>query len=129
MKIITTKSGVEIKIFSSAKEMSIGRYSDFQKYLTTPDLQTSLLRIKAFNQEGKAEDIDIEVNNAIEALLNLQSGIGVYTLPFACIVAEISGKVANDTTIDGLNTIVEQLKALDITQYDIEMSVEELKKK
>ena len=132
MKII--KSGDhEIKVFSSAREMPIGRYSDFQKYLSSrtgiDGLNITLNKAKAYLQEGKLEDSEIEINNAITGVLSLQSGVDVLSYGFAIMVVEIDGKMANDTTIEGLNSTLEKLRDIQITQQDLEDSVIDLKKK
>lgn len=130
MKILTTSNGTEIKLYSSPKEMPIGRYSDFQKYLASEiNIDSSLARAKAFAEEGKADDCITEIDNAIFSLNEQKNSVGILTYCFAVFVAEIGGKVANDTTIEGLNTTIGALQSLNITQYEIESCVEELKKK
>ena len=133
MKIIKTQSGVEVKIFSSAKDMPIGRYSIFQSYLVknigVESFLAFLNRAKVFLQEGDFENAEVEINNSITGVLSLNNGIGLHTHCFAILVAEIDGKQARDTTDEGLGVVIEQLKALNITQAEIEDSVEEVKKK
>ena len=133
MRTINFDGGRQIKLYSSAKEMPIGRYSDFQKYLISDTsfdfLVSSLKKSKAFLEESKFEDCSIEINNSLLAVLSLRGGVGTLSYAFAVMVAEIDYKTANDTTIDGLNAVIEQLKTMQITQQDIEDSVEDLKKK
>ena len=127
MKIL--KEG-QVKIFSSAKEMPIGRYADFQKYLSAnSDPVQGLQRVKAFIQEGRNEDAITEIDNAIQASNEAKNSVGILSYPFAVLVAEISGKVVNDTTIDGLNRTVELLTEIGISQEDCDNAVEEVKKK
>lgn len=122
-----------IKIFSSGKEMPIGRYSDFQKYLVQSidinSLITTLNRSKAYCQEDRKEDCEIEIDNSIQAVLILNNGLSMQSYCFAILVAEIDGKQAKDTTIDGLDLIISQLNDIGLTQKDIEDSIEDVKKK
>lgn len=127
MKIL--KDG-KIKVYSSGKEMPIGRYSLFQSYLAKSyDIELILQKAKAYMQEDKFEDCETEMNNAIFSLNEAKKGVGILTYCFAILVAEIAGKQANDTTIEGLDTVIAALNEMNVTQQDIEDCVEEVKKK
>jgi hypothetical protein len=133
MKLIR---GGEVKIYSSAKEMPIGRYADFQKYLVqnidVRDLTSILSKATAFSQEGMNKECEIEIENANKAILSLQTGIPITSYCFAVLVAEIGLKqplICNDTTIDGLNQTISELNKLGITQQEIEDAIEDVKKK
>ena len=126
----------EIKIYSSAKEMPIGRYSDFQKYLIQDigieGLFSILNRAKSFSQEGMNKECEIEIDNANKAILSLKDGLPITSYCFAVLVAEIGLKqplICNDTTIEGLNHTISLLEKLNITQKEIEDAIEEVKKK
>ncbi len=133
MKIITTNSGNKIKVYSSSKEMPSIRYAYFQKYLIS-DIGLEFLfettkKAKAFVQEFKNEEAEIEITNIEQCANQLILGIGVLSRPFAIMVYEIDGEKQNDFTEDGLNLIIQKLEEFEVGQYEIESAVEELKKK
>ena len=133
MRILKTDSGHEIAVYSSAKEMPIGRYSDFQKYLISDigveQLNGFLERAKAYTEEAKQEDAIVEINNALQAITSLKSGVSILTYAFAVLVAQIDGNGVIDTTFEGLTRIIETLRSFDITQAEIEDAILDVKKK
>lgn len=137
MKIVTTEGGAEIKLYSSAKEMPISRYIEFQKQVTIESgvgasieaINSRFSRIKAFLEEGQIDNAMLENENALQACFSALSGVSYYTLAFACLVAEIGGELRDDTTQAGLEATVAKLRATDVKQQEIEDAVEEIKKK
>jgi hypothetical protein len=133
MKLIKTSNGTEIKIYSSSKELSITRYTEFQKYLvieaSTEALLVKIKRSKAYVEEGKYPFALIELENSINCLNAVLNGVGIYTYAFCCLVAEIGGKTVLDTTEDGLQNTLRKLIELEVTIGDIEEVVDEVKKK
>lgn len=152
MKKLTTKSGSEIKLYSSAKELSIARYSEFQKYLAidaggVSGLSLSSQRIKAFIEEQQYEDAINESNNLNLRINDVLNGISYVCTAFAILVAEIGLKVpllpflgrfspcrikkivCEDISEDGLLQLIKILKSLDFTYSFVEEEVDILKKK
>jgi hypothetical protein len=128
MKSIITSRGTEIKIFSSPKELPIGRYSDFQKYLANSfNIVGTLNRAKAFSQESQFENCEIEIDNAIYQIEELSKGISTTGLAFAVMIYSINGIVRDDTSEDGLKETLSLIG--DISQYEIEIAIEDVKKK
>ena len=136
-----------IKVYSSAKEMSIARYTEFQKYLakdaSVEGMLSRLERSKAFIEEGKKDESLIELNNAILDLNTVLSGVNTLSMAFAVLVAEIGLKVplrtfgityghttriqaCTDITEDGLK---ETISLLRLSYGEIQEEVETLKKK
>lgn len=101
MKTLLTPTGAEIKIFTSAKEIPIERFSELQKYLAKESnegssmegLSHKLERIKAFIFEGDSDSATKETNNALFCLNNVLNGVNYYSMAFACLVSEIGYKV------------------------------------
>ena len=133
MRTIKTKSGIEVKIFSSAAELSIKRYNTFQKYLiiesSVEPLLVKLERSKAFIEEGKKDEGLIELKNSILCLNAVISGVGYYTYAFACLVAEIGNKPYSDITESGLDMVLDRLNEIEITYGEVVEVNETLKKK
>lgn len=133
MKILKTRSGVEIKIYSSAKELTIARYSEFQKYLamesSVESLEVKLRRAKAFIEEGQLDNTVKELDNAILSVKTILSGVSYLTYSFAILVAEIGLKVYSDITVEGLNAVISILKGFDLSMGVIEEEVGYVKKK
>lgn len=132
MKIIES-NGKIIKIFSSAKEMPIRRYNDFQRFIIEEvNLETlclSLKRTKAFIQEAKYDESEIEVTNSLDILSDLFKGVSLASRCFAVLIYEIDGELISDITDEGLNRTLKILEEIGLTQFDIENAIEEVKKK
>jgi len=117
----------EIKIYSSPKEMPIGRYSDFQKYLAMDSsIVSKMEKAKAYLQEGNLDAVEAEINNVISGCLSLENSLVIGSYAFVVLVAEIGGKPCNDTTIEGLT---DTLSKLNISQQDAESYISIVKKK
>jgi hypothetical protein len=133
MRTIKTTCNNEIKIYSSAKEMNVLRYSQFQKYLFSEinieSLKLALERAKAQIFEDEKEKTEIEISNAMYCLKELSSGVNTSGLAFAILVYEINGKKVEDISEDGLKSILEIIAAFEISQQDIEDASEDVKKK
>lgn len=137
----------DIKIFSSAKEMSIARYTEFQKYLakeaSTEGLLHKLERSKAFIEEGKKDESLVELGNAIFDLNTVLSGVNNLSMAFAVLVSEIGLKMplrafgityAHTTHIHACNDITESglvhtISLLRLSYGEVQDEVETLKKK
>lgn len=137
MRLITTQNGTKIKIFSSAKELTIDRYTELQKQIIISatigdDAQSaisSVEKLKDFIEDGKYEDSVIQCKNLLQSLKFATYRQSCTSAAFAVLVAEIDGVAATDITTDGLLFTIEKLKESGITQGELEESVEELKKK
>lgn len=137
MKTIKTSTGVEIKIYSTGKELEISRYTEFQKYIALESglgsdldsLKSRFQRIEAFIQEDKKQDALTEVKNALRTCSNAINYVSYYQLAFACLVAEIGGQPQTDCTESGLKTVLEKLGATGLTEQDLEDAVDDVKKK
>lgn len=137
MKTIKTQSGGVIKIYESARELTIERYTDFQKYLAIQsgmgsDMQSCIARVsrlEAYLLDDKKEDCLTEVENLKNCLNAVFSGVGYYTIAFAVLVAEINGKPCRDLTLSGYQSVISELKEMGISQGQVEDEVEDVKKK
>lgn len=137
MKCLIAPNGTKIEFYSSMDELTIRRYTYFQKYLALEsgigsNIESILSRcnkIRAYCEEDKKKDAVQEVENLKEACLSIINGVPYNTLAFACLVATIGGQLAKDVTESGLHTTVEQLTELDILNSQIEDTVSDVKKK
>src|SRR5690348_11380287 len=102
----------EIKIYSSSKELPIGRYSEFEsEYSRDLDIPSSLDRLKAFYEEGLHDEFITEIERVRE---NLKSGINVYSRCFAILVHSINGEIMDDMSSEGLDRCVKMLEKYEI---------------
>lgn len=137
MKSIKSKSGVVIKIYSSASECEMIRYKELQKYLilescigdSFSSLEQRLLKLKALIEEGKNRDAILETENAIRGILSVKNGVSYTSMAFACLVAEIGGQVAKDISYEGLQVLSEQIEGLQLTFEELSSALDEVKKK
>ena len=122
---------VEIKIFSSASEMSMFRYNEFQKLLIleSGDLDFVAERAESFIKDGKYDDALIELANLKQALSNVKNGLAYTSMAFACLVSSVAGIACTDITADGLNATLLLLAKYNLSQGEIFEHVEDVKKK
>ena len=137
MKIITTATGAKITIYGEAKEMPIARFNDLQKYSviqsgighTMQDIDARYAKVAAFIAEGKTAEAIKELENSRFAILSTMQGVNYATHCFATFIKSIDGVEYNDLSDEGLDATLAAIIATDITQYDVEIAVEEVKKK
>lgn len=133
MRSLKTIQGSTIKTFSSPKEMTIGRYSEFQKYLMLESgiesLVSSLTKALAYSQEQKPEDCELEIQNSLNTINSVNDGVKVNSYPFAIFVTEINGEYFSDYTKEGLDLILEKLDKIGFSMAELVEEFEDLKKK
>jgi hypothetical protein len=137
MRSVTTDKGVEIKFYSSAKECSIDRYTEFQKYLliesgigsTCEDISRRFQNIDLLITSEKYSEAKTENENAFYALNSVLNGISYTSVAFACLVACIGQEMATDLSEDGLFATAEKIKQSGLTQQDLEDYIDDVKKK
>ena len=137
MRLITAQDGTSVKIFSSAKELTIERYTELQKQLVmqaytgsdTQSIASSIEKLSALIADDKKDEATIQCDNLKKALNAAMFSTSYYTTAFAVLVAEIGKETYSDMTNEGLQTVVDRLKEIGVTYGQIESSVEEVKKK
>jgi hypothetical protein len=137
MRTVKTETGVEIEFYSSAKDCSIERYIQLQKYLVIENgigssvdaINNRYLRLDAFIRNDDKEAALLENENALYAVNSALQGVSYLTIAFACIVARIGGKPCEDLTDDGLQATAQLVRNSGLTYRDLELAVEDVKKK
>jgi len=137
MKIITTGAGNTIKIFSSAKEMPIDRYSEYLKYAVIKsgigsnegDIDARYAKVAAFITEDKKADALKELENARFALLSIRDGVNYDAYCFSCFIHSIDNVIYDDLTDEGFDVVIKKLGEIKVTQEEIESAVDDVKKK
>ena len=133
MKILTAGDGTIVEVYSSGREMTIARYTVFQKYLaksaSIPEVIYLIERAKAFTNKGDEESTIIELDNALIRLNAVNGGVSTQSPTFAVLVAKIGEKVVSDVSDDGIARTIAELEKLDFTYAIIEDEVNSFKKK
>lgn len=137
MKILATKEGHEIHIYSDENEMPIGRYNKYQKMLlieagvgsTIEAIDGHYTKQISYITTGNTTDAIKEAENTRHSLLSVMSGISYSSLAFACMTAKIDALPCEDITDDGLERTVTLLQNTDLTQGEVLEAIEDLKKK
>lgn len=126
-----------IKVFASAEELPIKRYSKFQKYsLLETGIGSNMESIgahfgKLFEYLGyqmNAEALQESKNLYYNFHLMLEE-VNIESMAFACLIHSMDGTEITDTSEDGLKVIVELLSEYGLTQKEVESHNSEVKKK
>ena len=137
MRIITTATGAEIFIYADAKEMPISRYNELQKHSiissgigsSAEEIDARYSKVAAFIIEDRKQEALKEIENTRFALLSALHNVNYPSACFACFVKSIDGVEYNDLSEDGLEIVMQALRETEITQFDVECAVDEVKKK
>ena len=137
MRTLKTLNGNTVQVYSTAKEMPIVRYNEFQKYLLIDsgigaDVETidgHYAKQIAYIASDKKDDAIKEAENTRHALASVLSGINYGSMAFAVMVTHIDGVPYDDISEEGIERTVKVLEATGISQGEVEEATEVLKKK
>lgn len=137
MKIIQTETGLNIRFYADAKEGSMKRYNEFNKYLlldagvgcTMEDIAGHFSKLFGFLSASKIEDARLEAENLYFNNYAVLEKINFKSYAFACLVESINGVQYDDFSEDGLKLVLSMLESSGITQQTIEQAVDDVKKK
>ncbi len=132
-----TKKVHTIELFSSAKEFPITRRQVLQNWLLhdsgigsdMESIDRRLATLSLYSSEGKTNEVFNETMNLRFTFFSMLQGIDYKTRSFACFVATINGKEYNDLTSEGLKKTAEAIAALNITDSEMDVWFEDVKKK
>lgn len=132
-----TKGDHKIRLYASAEELPIKRYSKFQKYaLIESGIGADIAAIgKHFGKLFEfltfkmQEESLSEAKNLYYTFFSMLEELNVPGLAFACLVHSIDGEPLTDLTEENLLRVVETLSGFGISQKDVAEGNERLKKK
>lgn len=136
MQEVSTGQG-KFLICDSPKELTIDRYTEFQKYIiqdsgigsTIEDVYKHFNKIDAFLSVDKiAEAITERTNQHFNFYMMLNS-ISITDRSFALLVESIDGILISDYSEHGLKSIGDKLAKLRLRRSKMEEILEEVKKK
>lgn len=121
-------NNAKLVLYSSIKELPQSRYRTMQHYLlhdsgignTMADIDRHLNNSIVFLSNSKTAECKTELANLRYSFYSMINGIDYKTKAFACLVKEIDGVLYDDITADGLNTAVEAITALDLSNDELE---------
>lgn len=127
----------EVKIYESIKELPIGRFSEFQKYLvqdagigsTFEDLGRHYQKAFQYLGQGMTEEASAEVYNLYQQVYLMLGKINIQHVSFACLVHSINGDSVEDYSETNLRQVCDQLGKMGLTQGDVDDLLEAVKKK
>ena len=137
MKALTTPNGNTVLVYSTAKEMPIARYNEFQKYLLIESgigasmeaVDTHYAKQVAYIASDKKDDAIKEAENTRHCIASILGGINYTSMAFAAMVSSIDGIPYDDISEEGIEKTVAILGTTGISQGEIEEAAEALKKK
>lgn len=135
MRVLLIDDKIELKYFTSPKEMPAGRFKDFQKYLfedwgvgtTMKDLDTRL--VNAFNfviNDAKDKALQELHNLRLTANYIIQK-LSIKSYALAILVCEFNGKKVEAYGESDLKLIVDEMEK-HIPQELVEQVVDDVKK-
>lgn len=137
MHTIQTKEGHTITLYNNVKQLPVNRYNEVQKYLLMDSgvgsdmeaIQSRYARLYAFLAEKKIEEAQKEAENMYYTHYSILEAINYKSYAFCCLISEINGEAISDYSEDGIRAILKKLEGIDLSQYDIESSIDIVKKK
>ena len=114
----------KINIYSGIEDMSIDRYNRFNMYLlrdsgvgsTMHDIMIRLAKIDKWLEADNIELARIERRNLQLTLFACINQINFKQMAFVCLIIDIDGDQIEDLSDDGILKVIEDLKAINITQ-------------
>lgn len=136
MQEVSTDRG-KFRICDSPKELTIDRYTEFQKYLlqdsgigsTIEDVYRHSEKLDAFLSSGKIAEAIAERSNQHYNFYMMLNRISLTHLAFALFVESIDGALCTDYSDSGLQTISLRLGQVGLQRGQLEAILEDVKKK
>lgn len=136
MREVLTDNG-KFKICESIKELTIDRYSDFQKYLlqdsgigsTIEDVYRHSEKIDVFIASGKIAEAATERSNQHFNFYLMLNKINITHLTFATLVDSIDDVKIDDYSETALIKVCDQLGKVGLKREELEDVLTDIKKK
>lgn len=136
MREVKTNKGT-LLVKESVKEISIGRYTDFTKYVIQdvgigsdiPSIDDHYRKIDTFLVNGRLAEARAERLNLHFCLILAINKINITHLCFALFIHKINGEQQDDYSEAGLIRICKLLDQVDLGRGDLETILSEIKKK
>lgn len=136
MQEVLTDRG-KFKICDSPKELTIERYTEFQKYLLQDsgigsDIESVYRhseKLDAFLSSGKIAEAMAERSNQHYNFYMMLNKISLTHLAFALFVESIDGVLCTDYSDSGLHAISDRLASVGLRRGELETILEDVKKK
>ena len=125
----------KVKLYNSIDDLPIVRFHRFNKMMLVDagvgsdisDFDAHIERAVRYIRKGDNETAARELENMRQNVFLIMSEQSVRNLSFACLVAEVDGKVTDDLSDEGLKRVVAMFD--DVAKKDITDSNESVKKK
>ena len=106
-----------VKLYDSIDDLPIVRFHRYNRMLLVDagigsdisDFDSHLERVVAYIRKGDNQNAAKELDNLRQNVYMIISGQSVRDLSFACLVAEVDGKVCDDLSPEGLQKVLELL--------------------
>jgi hypothetical protein len=127
----------KIRLFASAEELPIGRYSRFQKYnliesgvgATTEAIGSHFSNLFTLLSHNMAQDALTEAKNLYYSFYMMLEEISVPGMAFSCLIHSIDNEPFTDTSEDSLKATVTRLSDYGLTQATVTHWIDLIKKK
>jgi hypothetical protein len=127
----------KLKLYKSAEELPVLRYSRFQKYQIIESgigsnieaVSNHFAKVFEFFAHSMHEEAFNETKNMFYNFNNLLEGNNIQSMSFACLVHSIDGVPFTDVTESGLEELLVKLDTIGVSQEYCTGYVEEVKKK
>jgi hypothetical protein len=110
-------NGHRVKIYDSIDDLPIVRFHRYNRMLLVDagigsdiaDFDSHIERVVAYIRKGDNQNAAKELDNLRQNVYMIMSGQSVRDLSFACLVAEVDGKLQDDLSPEGLTKVLELL--------------------
>jgi hypothetical protein len=136
MKIINL-NGTTIELYDDFKELTVKRHRAFQKYILIDigvgtdfqDIIKHFEKLHFFLSSDKNDFAKKEAENLHYAMHEMVNEVDYKCYSFACLIHKYDGKPVENYSEEYLDTVLNDLDALGLTQAMVEEYLDQIKKK